>query len=52
MIVDGMESKEIFKWCLQDWEGFIDPKGEPMKLTDSVKEKIFESNLMGLAAVS
>ena len=49
LIFGGTETLDTFKYCLVDWEGFVDPAGKPIKLTETIKEKLFDSGLMGIA---
>lgn len=49
ILFSGPERLETFKHCLVDWEGIVDVEGKPIKLTDSVKEALFESGLGGIS---
>lgn len=49
ILFSGPERLDTFRFCLQDWEGIVDPEGNPVKLTDSVKETLFESGMEGIA---
>lgn len=49
LIFSGSETLDIFKYCLMEWDGFVDNEGKPIKLTEGVKEKVFDSGVMGLA---
>ena len=40
--------KETFFYCLLDWQNFFDENDQPMKLTEEIKEKLFESNHAGI----
>ena len=49
ILFSGPERMETFRHCLVDWEGVVDAEGNPIKLTDAVKETLFESGMGGVA---
>ena len=49
ILFSGPERMETFKHCLIDWENVTDPDGNALKLTDAVKEALFESGLGGIS---
>lgn len=49
ILFSGPERMDTFKHCLVDWENIVDASGNPLKLTDAVKEALFESGLGGIA---
>jgi hypothetical protein len=49
LIFSGADTMETFKYCLMEWEGFVDSNEKPIKLSDGIKEKIFDSGIKGLA---
>lgn len=49
ILFSGPERMETFRHCLVAWEGIVDAEGNEIKLTDSVKEALFESGLGGIA---
>jgi hypothetical protein len=49
ILFSGPERLETFRHCLVEWEGVVDAEGKDLKLTDSVKEALFESGLGGIS---
>ena len=49
ILFSGPERMETFRHCLVDWEGVVDTEGKDLKLTDAIKEALFESGLGGIS---
>ena len=49
IVFSGPERLDTFKYCLIDWEGFFDLNESPIKMTDEIKEQLFESGLGGIS---
>lgn len=45
MLFSGDEGMDMFTYCLVDWEGVVDAGGQPLKLTQDVKKKLYDFRL-------
>ena len=50
IVLRGEDQCEVFKYCLVGWKNVVDANGKPLKLTDDVKQKIYDFNLQGIAS--
>ncbi len=46
--IPGTDSLRSFVYALMAWENFVDDKGTPIKLTEIMKEQIFDLSAWGL----
>lgn len=49
ILFQGAEQIDIFKHCLKAWEGVEDESGNPIPLTESVKQTVFDSGMAGIS---
>lgn len=48
VVISGQQQRDIFMHCLVDWENVVDANDKPIKLTDKVKDKLFQFRLNGI----
>jgi len=49
IVLRGEDQCEVFKYCLTGWKNFVDANDKELKLTEEVKQKIYDFNLQGIA---
>ena len=49
LVISGIETCEVFKYCLVDWKNVVDPEGKPLPCTDEVKQKVYDFRLAAMA---
>lgn len=48
VVLSGSENMKRFKYCLLDWRNAQNSDGQPIKLTEMVKDTIFKTNFEGI----
>lgn len=49
MVISGEEQCKIFKYCLTGWKRITDADGQPIPLTEEIKQKVYDFRLAGIA---
>ena len=47
-LISGLDQRQAFLYCLQDWKNVLGADGKPVKCTDEVKEKVFDFRMAGI----
>lgn len=47
--ISGRDQKRIYLYCFMEWENFEDKQGRPLRLTNAIKEKIYDQAAQGIA---